>query len=104
MSKNFNEIVDFTICELLFDLKNESNYSNLSSLCNNLRYSFVFNTKLSNELVNIVQKIIKTLNYLYNFNEEESLTQLFNLLDTENWKKHIDFVVFMKKNLHICYI
>ena len=104
MSKNFNEIVDFTICELLFDLKNESNYTNLSSLCNNLRYSFVFNTKLSSELATIVEKIVKNLNYLYDFNEKQSLTQLFNLLEDENWKKHIDFVVFMKKNLNICYI
>ena len=52
MSEDFNEIIDFTIYEFLFDLKKETNYTSLGSLCNNLKYCFEFNTKLSNESFN----------------------------------------------------
>jgi len=104
MSEDFNEIIDFTICEFLFDFKNESNYTSLGALCNNLRYSFVFNTRLSNELLNIVKKIVKKLNYLYDLNQEQSINHIFRLLKYEKWKKHSQLIVFMKKNLNICYM
>jgi hypothetical protein len=104
MSEDFNEIIDFTIYEFLFDLKKETNYTSLGSLCNNLKYCFEFNTKLSNELLNIIKKLIKKLKYLYDLTEKECLNHIFRSFKDEKWKKHSELVVFMKKNLNICYL
>lgn len=104
MSEDFKEIIDFTICEFLFDLKKETNYTGLGSLCNNLKYCFEFNTKLSNELLNIIKKLVKNLKYLYVLTEKEGLNHIFRFFKDEKWKKHVELVVFMKKNLDICYL
>ncbi len=104
MSEDFNEIIDFTICEFIFDFKKETNYASISSLCKNLKYCLEFNIKLSNELLNIVKKLIKKLNYLYDLTEKDSLNHILRVFNTEKWKKHSELVVFMKKNLNICYL
>lgn len=104
MCEEFNEIIDFTICEFIFDFKNDTNYISLNSLLYNLKYSFVSNTRLSNELMVVVKKIVKKIMYLYDLTQEESLNHIFNFLNDEKWKKHVKILVLMKKNLNICYM
>jgi len=104
MSEEFNEIIDFTICEFIFDFKHDTNYITLNSLLYNLKYSFASNTRLSNELMVVVKKVVKKLIYLYGLTQEESLNYIFIFLNDEKWKKHVKILLMMKKNLNICYI
>lgn len=99
ISEEFDELVYFYICEVLYSEKNKSNYQTFNGLCYGLKNSISNGNELSSELYAITIKLFRKVEKIYNLNDELTIQYIRNFLKNDMWKKYVSGVATLKTYL-----
>ena len=98
MQDNFDNLVYYAMCENLYLQKDNTNYISFNALCQNMKDCIVNEIPCSTELYKLLNKMMKDIMLLYNFDSDEMASYLNSFLVNDKWVEYKEMVIILKNN------
>jgi len=98
--KKYCNLINFSICEEVYhQMVRLTDYSSFEILCNGIRTQMNYNLKLNSDQKQIIIIVLNMIQQHYDESDENSAKHIKDFFINEEWKKHIDLVRVMNKNV-----
>jgi hypothetical protein len=101
MKKFYDNLVYFTITEILYDQMKSTNFGSFGNMCNTININITHGEPLSSEEYRVVANTMSEISYLYQLSDDDTVNYLNHYFKKEIWNLMIDIVVkykFFAKN------
>jgi len=94
--KEYENLIYYSICEVLYDEMKNTNFSTYSNMCKTIKVNVLHGEPLSSEEYKLITKTMSEISFLYGLDNDNIIHFITNFLKNDKWELFIDVVVVLK--------
>ena len=101
--KEYDNLIYYSICEVLFDEVKKTNFSTLNSLCKTINTNITYGNAFSTEEYKSLANTMSEISFLYGLDDNETVELVNAFFKNEMWTLYGDIVAIFKLQLKNSY-
>lgn len=97
--QEYEHLIYYTICDVLYDNLKKTNYSTLNSLCKSIYTAIIHDVSIGTEEYKILALLLNEISKLYGLSDDESIIIVRKFFKEQMWLVYGEIVGVMKAHL-----